>query len=252
MTIQEKIKLLRKEKGLKQAELAEKCHVSDAAVGAWEQGVRIPHLDNLVSLADAFKVSLDVFRPDAVSLDLPHPNDNAGISYNEPVYNGIPLRFGSSEPHGQQSRILDFCTSYLNTLDDKFFVKGVGQNSEYGTGRYFWESKIDLLMWIGFTPSLQEKHSGYTFSVAVNTETPLPAESLVDFNALQITDGPDENWVHVPIMTSEEKDCDLYSPHLHKSVDTALCGAMKIARKSLENTMYASMKRFIGLEKNNL
>ena len=218
MTIQEKIKLLRKDRGLKQSQLAELCRVSDAAVGAWEQGERIPYLDNLISLADAFGVSLDVFRQDAPSLDLPHPKENIESEDNEPSYNDVPLRFGSNEPNERQSEILDFCTEFLNSLDNQLFVKGSGQNSEYGTGRYFWEQKIDLLMWIGFTPSVSEGIPDFGFSVAVNSETPISEKALTLFDCFQVTDNSEENWIYVPISCEVKKENGEFSAKDRKSV----------------------------------
>lgn len=237
MTIQEKIKLLRKDRGLKQSQLAELCRVSDAAVGAWEQGERIPYLDNLISLADVFGVSLDVFRQDATSLDLPHPNESAESENNEPSYSGVPLRFGSTEPDERQSEILDFCSEFLNSLDNQFFVKGTGQNSEYGTGRYFWEQKTDLLMFIGFVPQFETDNPDFAFSVSVNTETPFSENTLAPFDCLQVTDNSEENWIYVPIRHEVKKENGEFSAELMEAAKNALISAMKIARLSLESTL---------------
>lgn len=142
MTLSDKISILRKEKGFKVAQLAEKIRVSDDAVSRWEHGMRVPELDNLIKLADAFDVSLDVFRQDATNLALPHPAFGKDAERAELLYGGIPLRFGSTEPNERQKEILDFCNAYLATLDGQFFIKGTGQNSQYGTGRYFLEKKL--------------------------------------------------------------------------------------------------------------
>ena len=234
MTLSDKISILRKEKGFKVAELAEKIRVSDDAVSRWEHGMRVPELDNLIKLADAFDVSLDVFRQDATSLDLPHPAFEKDVERTELLYSGIPLRFGSTEPNERQKEILDFCNAYLATLDGQFFIKGMGQNSQYGTGRYFWERKIDLLMWIGFTPSLQTEQSAYAFSVAVNTETPLDEETLAPFSALQVADNAEENWVYVPIKCDLKANAGRFGVEARAAADDALFSAMKIARKSLD------------------
>ena len=237
MTLQEKIKLLRKEQGLKQAQFAEITGFSDGAVGKWEQGIRVPELDSLIKLADAFDVSLDVFRQDAVTLDLPHPHFKENIEKykdDSPFYKNVPLRFGSDEPDEVQEEILDFCESYFETLDSDYFIAGAGQNSEYGTGRYFWEKKIDLLMWIGLTDSLEDS---FNFSVAVNTEVPLGKEILEQFGCIQITESSDENWVYVPINCEAKKENNMYSKELLLATDKALFTAMKIARASLDSVM---------------
>ena len=232
MTIQEKFKVLRKERGLKQSQLAEMCRVSDAAIGAWEQGVRIPFFDNLVSLADAFGVSLDVFRQDVKRLDLPHPTGKSckNTDEDETSFEDIPLAFGSSEPDENQTEILKFCNHFLDFLDEKFFIKGVGQNNKDGTGRYFWESKIDILMFIGYTPFLQDDKNNYAFSIAVNTEKPIPEEYLSSLECLQFSFNPDENWIYFPIAIMIENENGDYSPELLESAKTALLDAMKLNR----------------------
>ena len=232
MTIQEKIKVLRKERGLKQSQLAEKCRVSDAAIGAWEQGERIPYFDNLVSLADVFGVSLDVFRQDAKSLDLPHPTrkKNTNTEDNEILLHDIPFTFGSTEPDENQAKILEFCNHFLDSLDEQFFIKGVGQNNKDGTGRYFWETKIDYLMFIGYTPFLQDGKNNYAFSIAVNTEKPVPEEYLSSLECLQFTFNSDENWIYFPIAKMIENEIEEHPLELVESAKNALLNAMKLNR----------------------
>ena len=222
MSLPDKIKILRKAKGLKQAQLAELCDKSIDAVGTWERGVKIPELDSLIKLADAFDVSLDVFRQDAPTLDVPHPHfaENPDKYDNAVTYNGIPLRFGSVQPTEKQQSILDFCGFVLDSLDERYFVKGVGQNSEFGTGRYFWQSKLDYLMFIGFTPTLTGKNERYGWSVAINTEDRLPDESLTEFDCIQVQD-EDGNWIYIPIKLSPSKD-DIWLDEAKMSIVTAL------------------------------
>lgn len=239
MVLSEKIAFFRKNKGLKVAELAEKTRVSDDAVRSWERGTRVPDIDNLIKLADVFDVSLDVFRQDANRFNLPHPDFNGEVSNSdEVVFDNIPLRFESRNPDFREEKILEFCKAYLNTLDDSFFVKGVGQNSDYGTGRYFWEYKMDLLMWIGFTPASHIKDCEYSFSIAVNTEITLPADYIESIGALQITESADENWVYVPIRCSQESlEKNTYPKELLEATDKALFTAMEISRKALKSMM---------------
>ena len=54
-----RIKELRKEKGIRQSELAKLLHVSQQAVGSWETGRTIPGADTLNILADYFNVTTD-------------------------------------------------------------------------------------------------------------------------------------------------------------------------------------------------
>lgn len=50
---------LRKEKELKQRELAEALHVSDKAISRWETGTGIPDVGSLQSLSEFFEVSIN-------------------------------------------------------------------------------------------------------------------------------------------------------------------------------------------------
>lgn len=246
LSIHKKIAVLRKMRGLKRSQFAEILGVSDDAIRTWEKGSRTPDSFHLLALADALNVSLDVFRDDATTLDLPRPDFGSAAAESpkneETAFDGVPLRFGSSEPDTKQKEILDFCSAYLETLDDSFFIKGAGQNSEYGTGRYFWESQIDMLLFIGFVPDFEKNHPEYAFSISVNTENPLDAEDLSGFNALQIRESEYENWIYLPVKCPLKKDGAFYPKELREACDKALVDAMKIARKSLERTM----ERFIS------
>ncbi len=58
------IKELRKQRGLTQGELAQMLFVSPQAVSNWERGISPPELENLISIADAFGISVDrLLRP---------------------------------------------------------------------------------------------------------------------------------------------------------------------------------------------
>lgn len=55
----DRLKELRKDANLSQAQLAEKVGLTHTAIGLWEQQKRIPNLDAVIELAKYFKVSLD-------------------------------------------------------------------------------------------------------------------------------------------------------------------------------------------------
>ena len=55
----EKIRSLRKERGMTQKELAEKLNISDKTVSRWESGVQLPEAALLPDLAEVFGVSID-------------------------------------------------------------------------------------------------------------------------------------------------------------------------------------------------
>lgn len=64
-----RIASLRQSRGMSQAELAKKLHISASAVGMYEQGRREPSVDTLIALAKTFGVSLDYLlsgQPDSI------------------------------------------------------------------------------------------------------------------------------------------------------------------------------------------
>lgn len=59
MTMGEKIKQLRNEKGFSQEKLAEEINVSRSAVAKWEADGGVPEIDNLLQLSLIFDISID-------------------------------------------------------------------------------------------------------------------------------------------------------------------------------------------------
>jgi len=55
----ERLKELRKEKGLSQSQLARETGISQAAIAYWEAGERLPGALAIITLAKYFKVSSD-------------------------------------------------------------------------------------------------------------------------------------------------------------------------------------------------
>ena len=65
MNFSEKLRLLRKSKGLSQEQLAEKILVSRQAVAKWELGQAFPDISNLIQLSNLFHVTVDYLVKDA-------------------------------------------------------------------------------------------------------------------------------------------------------------------------------------------
>jgi transcriptional regulator with XRE-family HTH domain len=59
MKFQDKLQILRKQKGISQEKLAEKIGVSRQAVAKWEVGQSYPDMDNLILLSELFRTSID-------------------------------------------------------------------------------------------------------------------------------------------------------------------------------------------------
>lgn len=64
MTIAERIRLYRQQKGFSQAELAEKSTVNNKSLSRYELGSSIPPADALKNIADALGVSADTLLSD--------------------------------------------------------------------------------------------------------------------------------------------------------------------------------------------
>ena len=58
------LKELRLESRLSQRQLGDLLHVCNQTISFWETGAREPDLDNLVSIADYFEVSIDYLLKD--------------------------------------------------------------------------------------------------------------------------------------------------------------------------------------------
>lgn len=57
--ISEKVKKLREQKGLSQAELARQLGITRSSVNAWEMGISVPSTQYIVDLAGVFEISTD-------------------------------------------------------------------------------------------------------------------------------------------------------------------------------------------------
>lgn len=69
MTIGEHIMLLRKKKGLSQAELGKAAGTSGDIIGRYERGIITPSIEVIIKIADALEVSID-FLVGKTSLEL--------------------------------------------------------------------------------------------------------------------------------------------------------------------------------------
>lgn len=68
MTFAEKLKELRKQKGISQEQLAEKIFVSRQAITKWESGNGLPDIENLIAISSLFNESLDSLLSEEKSL----------------------------------------------------------------------------------------------------------------------------------------------------------------------------------------
>ena len=57
--VKERLKELRKEKGLTQKQIAKIINKSETGYASWEQGLAEPCINDLITLSDYYKVSID-------------------------------------------------------------------------------------------------------------------------------------------------------------------------------------------------
>lgn len=72
MKFSEKLKDLRKQKGISQEQLAEKIYVSRQAITKWESGNGLPDIENLIAISSLFNESLDSLLSEEKSLVSKH------------------------------------------------------------------------------------------------------------------------------------------------------------------------------------
>lgn len=75
MTIGEKIKLLRTEKGITQEALAEKLNVSRSAIAKWETNSGVPEVSNLIIISKLFEISVDELIDDTKKITVTETKD---------------------------------------------------------------------------------------------------------------------------------------------------------------------------------
>lgn len=98
MNLSEKLILLRKEKGVSQAELAELMNVSRQAISRWETGVAVPSAENLKYLRNLYNVSLDYLFNDAAD----EPDENEKVI--EEIENEIASIPGDEKEHSKKRK----------------------------------------------------------------------------------------------------------------------------------------------------
>lgn len=96
MHIAEKIKRLRKQKGVSQEELADKTGVSRQAVSKWEGGQSTPDIEKLVILSSYFGVTTDSLLKDETSPAV-QPDEDSSLSLLREEVNDNEYRYAANE-----------------------------------------------------------------------------------------------------------------------------------------------------------
>ena len=91
MLLGEKLKKLRKARGLSQEQLADQLNVSRQAISKWELGESTPDTDNLVALSDYYGVSLDYLLRDQ---EVPEVSEKVIVREVQPLISSGYLKKG--------------------------------------------------------------------------------------------------------------------------------------------------------------
>ena len=91
MLLGEKLKKLRKARGLSQEQLADRLNVSRQAISKWELGESTPDTDNLVALSDYYGVSLDYLLRDQ---EVPEVSEKVMMREVQPLISAGCLKKG--------------------------------------------------------------------------------------------------------------------------------------------------------------
>lgn len=147
MKFEDKLQVLRKQKGMSQEKLAEKIGVSRQAVAKWEVGQSYPDVDKLIILSDIFRVSIDKLVKD-------YDDENCSYEYtkqqhyiNEEVidflcrakkatYAGKGPEITPSRPNSHDLQYMENDLKYIDTYlgGEKF----AGQEALWCEGSAFW------------------------------------------------------------------------------------------------------------------
>lgn len=126
MTLGEKIKLLRTEKGMTQESFAEKLNVSRSAIAKWESDNGIPEISNLKLVSQIFGISLDELLDNekvATSAEI----TNTATEFRKSNYTGYYCDIDLTGWNDGVSKAL-----ILGEDDDFVFYKKSAQDTGYG------------------------------------------------------------------------------------------------------------------------
>ena len=147
MIFQDKLQVLRKEKGMTQEKLAEVIGVSRQAVAKWEAGQSYPELDKIIVLSDLFRVSIDRLVKDNAdencalqrSAQQIHANEEAVDFLCRAKKNTYAAHGVEADPSRPNSRDLHFVEGSLKYIDTYLGgEKFAGEEALWRDDKPFW------------------------------------------------------------------------------------------------------------------
>jgi transcriptional regulator with XRE-family HTH domain len=139
---QDKLQILRKQKGISQEKLAEKVGISRQAVAKWEVRQSYPDLENLIILSDLFRTSIDkLVKDDEIcsyeNTKQPHCIDEKVIDFlcraKKASYAGKGAETTSSRPNSHDLQYVENNLKYIDTYlgGEKFAGEEALWNDDY-------------------------------------------------------------------------------------------------------------------------
>ena len=129
MLFNEKLKMLRKESGFTQEELAEKLNVSRQAITKWESGEGTPDIENLKLISNLFNTTIDNLIKEEKNVNIENLNKfkfSEELEINHTKHFDINL--GNFEevnilPNSEETVRIELLSSKYENLDELFKVK---------------------------------------------------------------------------------------------------------------------------------
>lgn len=129
MNFSEKLKEIRKHKGLSQEQLAEKIGVSRQAITKWETGKGLPDVENMVIIAEIFKTTLDeLLRDSAIKQESEKPVFISETIYDIDCEKHFDINIGNASAiilsSGTDEKLhIKLSSETLENLDAMFKIK---------------------------------------------------------------------------------------------------------------------------------
>lgn len=129
MNFSEKLKEIRKDKGLSQEQLAEKIGVSRQAITKWETGKGLPDVENMVIIAEIFKTTLDeLLRDSAIKQESEKPVFISETIYDIDCEKHFDINIGNASAvilsSGTDEKLhIKLSSEALENLDAMFKIK---------------------------------------------------------------------------------------------------------------------------------
>ncbi|MCI8388985.1 MAG: helix-turn-helix transcriptional regulator [Clostridiales bacterium] len=122
--LSERLKTLRKKKGITQTQLAEEFHISAGTVGNWETGNREPDYETLLKLAKYFEVTVDYLLGNdeikkSPTVDSTTEEDEELIEYLEELKNRPEMRMLFSLSKGATKKDVEDAVRIIQALRER-------------------------------------------------------------------------------------------------------------------------------------